>query len=141
MRSRHADRIGGAGDGGVEPGQPGDAVAQDRQHRIERQGEQRGQEAERGDAPADQPRQDEQQRIEERKQGERRDGLDEAGEGEGDAAELRPAGGEQGERQADDHAERERGDGEQDVLGEQRGHAGQRIEERAHRLSAASRSA
>ena len=54
--ARHADPVRRLDHRRVDPGEPGDAVPQDRQQRIERQREQRRQEAERRDAAADQRR-------------------------------------------------------------------------------------
>lgn len=141
LRGRHADRIRRLGNSGVDADEASDAVADDRQQRIERQRDQRRQEAERRDTAADHPRQPQQQRVEERKQRQRRDRLDQAGNPQDRGADPWTARGEDGERQADCDAERQRRGRQQDVLGEQRRQAAERGDEGVHRAISRSRSA
>ena len=84
LARRHADAVGGLDHGRIDAGEPGDAVPQDRQHRIERQRQQRRQEAERRKAEPKaafvQRRERQQQRIEQRQQRQAGNGLHQAGD-------------------------------------------------------------
>src|SRR3546814_1049123 len=70
------------------------------------------------------------QRIEQREQRQRRDRLDEAREPQRHPRDIRVARRQNRERQADRQPREQRGGGEQDVRGEQIGHACQRRPER-----------
>ena len=119
---RHADALRRLQDGGIDALQPGNGVAQHRQHRIQRQRQHRGQEAEGGEFEAEPPARDarerQQQRIEQRQQGEARNGLDDRGHAHQPAAQLRAVPREQRERQADEEAERQRDQADADVIAE-----------------------
>jgi hypothetical protein len=95
----HPHRVRRLAHRGVEVGQRGHAVAQDRQQRVERERQQRGQEAERGNPTAEERGEREQQRVEQRQQRQRGDRLDEPGETEGDARDMRVARGPDDQRQ------------------------------------------
>src|SRR5690606_33322941 len=133
----------------VEVQNAGDAVAEDRKHRVEREREERRQEAERREADAGNLRrrrgQREEHRIEERQQREARDRLDDARESEHGPAHARALQRQDHERRADREPQRERRGGEHDVLAEVLGqHAPRRFELPAQRVvtragSAASR--
>ena len=58
LARRHADAVGGLVDRRIDADDAGHAVPQDRQHGVERQRQQRRQEAERREAVAEQPLRD-----------------------------------------------------------------------------------
>ena len=118
---RHADAVGRLDIGGVDAEEAGDAVAQDRQHRIERQRQQRRQESERGHAEAERPggqrRERQQQRIEQGEQSKARDRLHQARDRERGEAQPRTPRRHDRERQADRDPERQRRHAQHHVLG------------------------
>ena len=103
-----ADDAGGLQQRAVDGVEPDHGVAQHRQHRIERQRQHRGQEAERGKAFAEQPLGEagerQQHRVEQRQQREARDGLEHAGHREQGGAQHRLLPGGDRQRQADAEA-------------------------------------
>ena len=120
LAARHADAVGGLEISGVDAEQRGDAVAQDRQHRIDRERQERRQEAEcrhaQNRTAAGHRRQAEQQRIEQRQQREARYGLHEACDREHRQAQPRSPRRHDRQRQADRDAERQRGGAQQHML-------------------------
>ena len=128
---RHADALRRFQDRGLDALQPGDGVAQHRQHRIQRQRQHRRQESERGKAKAE-PRQREcgerqQQRIEQRQQRQPRHRLHDAGEPEQRAARYSTIAYRNREGQADQKSERQRGDADADMVAEIVGQVAQRF--------------
>ncbi|MGY3657298.1 hypothetical protein ACVJ19_003961 [Bradyrhizobium sp. USDA 376] len=113
LTRRHADALGGLDQRRIDAVEAGDAVAQHRQHRIERQRQHRRQKAERREGNAEPGERDrrrqQQQRIEQREQCKSRHGLHDAGEREQDAARRRTVACQDRKRQADGEAKRQRG--------------------------------
>ncbi len=95
LAGRHADAVGRLDVIVVDSVEAGDAVAQDRQHRIDRQRKERRQKAERRHGKAEDPHgqrgERQQQRIEQREQRKAGDGLREARRCECDEAQPRAA--------------------------------------------------
>ena len=122
LRWRHADALGGLENGGIDAAQPGDGVAQHRQHRVERQRQHRGQKPERRKAnskPGQRQRGErQQQRIEQRQQRQPRHRLHDAGEPEQRAAQHRSIARRDRQRQADQKAQRQRGDADPHMVAE-----------------------
>ena len=120
---------------GIEVGLRCHRVAQDRQQRIERQREQRGQEAERRQVGAEYCAQGQQDREEQRQQGQRRDRLHEAGEAQRAARYRLAAARPHRQRQGDGGAEPDRAGGQDDVLRQHIAQPEQRGPHRAHASS------
>ncbi len=127
----HADALRRFDQRAVDAVQPGDGVAQHRQHRIERERQHGRQKAESGEAEAEpaerQRRQREQQRIEQGEQCEPGHGLHDAREPQQHAARERPVARGDRQRQADHEPQRERGDTDPHVVAEIVGKMPQRL--------------
>ena len=116
----HADALGRLHHRRIDTRKPGHAVPQDRQHGIEAERQQRGQEAKGRETVAEpgfaQRRKRQQQRVEEGEQREARDRLHQARQRQGRPAQRRAATRRHRQRQTDGEAEDERAGADQHVL-------------------------